>query len=254
VSRVRSDPGPVAVVTGASRGLGAGMAREFARRGLRLALCARALPDPPAEHDVLTVSVDVTDAAAVDEFAAAVVERFGRIDLWVNNAGVLAPVGPVADADPGGLRLHVETNVLGVMYGSAAFARHVQGRPGDGVLVNMTSGAATHPYQGWAAYCASKAAVDMFTEVVAGEGRRDGLRAYALAPGHVDTDMQALIRSTPPEAFPSVGRFRDVFEKGGFNSPAWVARFILDRLVDRPPRSEGTPAPDAVRLRVPDED
>jgi benzil reductase ((S)-benzoin forming) len=253
VNRAGSDLGPVAVVTGSSRGLGAGMAREFAARGLRLGLCARSRPEPPVERGVLVASVDVSDAAAVDGFAAAVVERFGRIDLWANNAGVLAPIGPVADASPGALRTHVETNVLGVMYGSAAFARHVRARPGDGVLVNLTSGAATNPYEGWAAYCASKAAVDMFTEVVAREGRRDGLWAFALAPGHVDTDMQALIRSSPPEALPAVGRFRQVFEEDRFNSPAWVARFILDRLVERTASPERSGAPKDVRLRVPDE-
>ena len=256
VNRSRTHTGPVAVVTGASRGLGAGLAAAFAARGLRLGLCARARPERPAEHavpaEVLVASVDVTDAAAVDAFAGAVVGRFGAIDLWVNNAGVLGPIGPVADADPVALHTHLDTNILGVVHGSAAFLRHLRARTGDGVLVNVTSGAATTPYEGWAAYCASKAAVDMFTAVVAVEGRPHGLRAYALAPGHVDTDMQALIRSTPADAFPSVPRFRRVHEEGGFNSPAWVARFILDELVGRPRGPHGG-ALEEVRRRVPDE-
>ena len=229
------------------------MARQFAARGLRLGLCARTRPEPPVEGESLVASVDVTDGAAVDAFAAAVVERFGRIDLWVNNAGVLAPIGPVADADPVALHAHLDTNILGVVHGSAAFVRHLRARPGIGVLVNITSGAATTPYEGWAAYCASKAAVDMFTAVVAREGRPDGLHAYALAPGHVDTDMQALIRSTPADAFPSVRRFQGVYEADGFNSPAWVAAFILDLLAVGPDDVQGGGASGEVRLRVPDE-
>ena len=124
--------GRVAVITGASRGLGAGLAETFARDGMLLGLCARTRP---ASHDgqtALTASVDVTDADAVDAFARAVVEHFGRVDLWVNNAGVLAPIGPLADADPVALRRHLDVNVLGVVHGTAAFVRHLRGRPGGG--------------------------------------------------------------------------------------------------------------------------
>lgn len=242
--------GSVAVVTGASRGLGAGLASAFAAEGLKLGLGARTLPESPEGSDSLCVQLDVTDPSGVDEFCAAVVERFGRIDLWVNNAAVLEPVGRVVDDDPDALRAHVETNVLGVMYGSASFARHVRGRSGGGVLVNITSGAATRPYEGWAPYCASKAAVDMFTEVIALEERDHGLRTYALAPGHVDTDMQALIRGTPPDAFPSVERFLRVHEEGRFNPPEHVARYILDHLLDGTGGRGGDG--EAIRLRVPD--
>ena len=245
--------GRVAVITGASRGLGAGLAETFARDGMLLGLCARTRP---ASHDgqtALTASVDVTDADAVDAFARAVVERFGRVDLWVNNAGVLAPIGPLADADPVALRRHLDVNVLGVVHGTAAFVRHLRGRPGEGVLVNISSGAATTPYEGWAAYCASKAAVDMITEVVALEERSIGLRAYALAPGVVDTDMQALIRATPEESFPAVRRFRRLHYEGAFNSADWVALFILERCLGEAGVVRPGHETDTVRLRVPDQ-
>lgn len=240
--------GLVAVVTGASRGLGAGMAARWADQGLGLGLCARHEPEaPPGAGDrVVTAAVDVTDPAAVDEFCAAVVDRLGRIDLWVNNAGLLDPIGPLRQVDPGELRANVEVNVLGVMHGSATFARHARARPGGGVLVNITSGAATSPYQGWAAYCASKAAVDQLTRVVAAEEAGAGLRAYAVAPGVVDTDMQAAIRATPAERFPAVERFQALARAGAYNSPAWVADHILGLVVD--------PPPDAPLVqRVPDE-
>jgi NAD(P)-dependent dehydrogenase (short-subunit alcohol dehydrogenase family) len=250
---VSTHAGRVAVVTGASRGLGAGLAETFARNGMLLGLCARTRPDARDGRTALTASVDVTDADAVDAFARAVVEHFGRVDLWVNNAGVLAPIGPLADADPVALRRHFDVNVLGVVHGTAAFVRHLRQRPGKGALVNISSGAATTPYEGWAAYCASKAAVDMITEVVAREERSAGLRAFALAPGVVDTDMQDLIRSTPEESFPAVRRFRRLHHEGAFNSADWVARFILERCLGEVGVVRPGDDTDTVRLRVPDQ-
>lgn len=240
----------MAVITGASRGLGAGMAERLAAAGLHLGLCARREPPVPAAAaaagvDVVSAAVDVTDAGEVDRFAVEVAGRLGRIDLWINNAGVLGPIGPLRDLDPAEVAANVAVNVVGVLHGSASFARHVRSRPGGGVLVNVTSGAATRPYEGWSAYCASKAAVDQATRVVAAEEAEAGLRAHAVAPGVVDTDMQAAIRSTPSDRFPAVERFVQMQRDDAYNSPAWVADHVLGLLA-------GPPTPDVV-LRVPDE-
>lgn len=247
------DEQPVAVVTGASRGLGAGLARAFGAAGFHLGVCARRRPELAGLPGSLAAEVDVSDADAVADFADAVVARFGRIDLWVNNAGVLAPVGPLSEADPAAIRRHLEINVGGTLYGTAVFARHVRGRPGGGVLVNISSGAAVTPYQGWASYCASKAAVSMASEVTALDEAAFGLRVYAVAPGVIDTDMQAVVRSTPVEIMPASDRFRAIHREGSFNSPAWVARFILDRCWRDPPNSSAADGQPVVRLRVPEE-
>jgi NAD(P)-dependent dehydrogenase (short-subunit alcohol dehydrogenase family) len=114
------------------------------------------------------------------------------------------------------------------------------------VLVNISSGAAVKPYAGWAAYCASKAAVDQLTRVVALEEAPHGLRAVALSPGLVDTDMQAAIRASDEATFPEVDRFRLAAAEHRFNSPAWVARHILDLAI-------GPGWPDDVVVRVPDQ-
>lgn len=227
----------VAVVTGASRGLGAGLVEAFAAAGHAVAACARTQPATGA----LARRVDVTDAAAVEAFAAEVHSALGAIDLWVNNAGVLGPIGPLRDADPEEVAAHFRTNVLGVVHGTQSFLRH----RGDGaVLVNISSGAATNPYEGWGAYCSSKAAVDMLTAVTAAE--EPDVRAYAVAPGVVDTDMQAQIRATPPARFPGVARFHDLKAREAFNSPAWVGRQLLDL-------AAGAVRPDGHRWRIPDE-
>ena len=249
--------GRVAVVTGASRGLGAGLALHFAAAGLHLGLCARHRPElvaktRPRAHDghvdppepPVVASVDVTNFGSLAAFADAVVTRFGRIDLWVNNAGIIDPIGPLAEATPAAVAGHVATNVLGVAYGSMLFARHVATRDGGGVLVNVSSGAAVHPYAGLAAYSASKAAVDALTQAVSNEERRHGLRAYAVTPGHVDTDMQVSLRGADESRFPASERFRRMKELEAFSSPDWVAEKVLELAF-------GDCRPEGVRLRVP---
>lgn len=223
--------GRVAVVTGASHGLGAGMAMRFVELGLRVGICGRKRPEPPSgagRHHVLALSADVRDSAGVEGLGAAAVERFGRIDLWVNNAGVIDPIGKLADVDPGTVAHHISVNVIGVANGMRTFARHVRRRPGGGVLVNISSGAATTVYPGWAAYCASKAAVDRLTAVVAEEEESQGLRVYSVAPGIIDTAMQARVRASAPEVFPAVDRFLEAERTGRFNTPEWVADALLE--------------------------
>jgi benzil reductase ((S)-benzoin forming) len=123
---------------------------------------------------------------------------------------------------------HISVNVIGVANGIRTFARHVRRRPGGGVLVNISSGAATTVYPGWAAYCASKAAVDRLTAVVAQEEESQGLRVYSLAPGIVDTAMQQKVRASTPEEFPAVGRFVEAKLSGSFNTTEWVADAVLE--------------------------
>jgi len=229
--------GKTAVITGASRGLGAGLAENFARRGMRLGLCARgepALPDGPA---VMAAQLDVRDAAAVERFCADVVARLGAIDLWINNAGVLEPIRPLVDASTADWARHIEINLLGVAWGSAAFCRHRRQVGAGGTLVNISSGAGRKGYFGWSAYCAGKAAVDRLSECLALEEADAGTRILSVAPGIIDTRMQEQIRASSPADFPEVERFVKMKEQDTFSSPAWVAGRLLELVFDPARRS-----------------
>ncbi len=239
--------GRTAVVTGASRGLGAGIALDFARRGLKVALCSRTPPALAAGDAVIAECLDVRDEDAVERFTGQVEERFGAIDLWINNAGVLEPIKPVRETSLREFREHLDVNLLGLFLCTRSYVRHLHRRESAGVLINISSGAAWHGYAGWGAYCAAKAGVDRLTECVQLEEEGLGLRAYAVAPGVVDTGMQTLIRQSSPENFPEVERFKEMKRNQAFNTPGFVAKHLLALAFDPAER------PAEVAFRLPDE-
>ncbi len=237
--------GRTAVITGASRGIGAALAQAWARQGLRLGLCARGAPVLPEGDAVVSARVDVTDEKALADFVTRVEDRFGAIDCWVNNAGVLEPMAMLRDVEVADFRRHQDVNLTGVFLGTRAYVRHLRARGRGGVLLNVSSGAAQNAYAGWSAYCAAKAGMERMTECVQLEEAEIGLRAHSVAPGVVDTAMQALIRATPAERFPSLPRFLELARDAAFNSPAFVAERLLAIAFDPNER------PDGVVVRLP---
>ena len=239
--------GKVAVITGASRGLGAGLAEDFLARGMKVALCARSpLPLEDGEH-VLTTRLDITDASAVAAFTAATIAKFGRIDLWINNAATLDPVVKARDLTGAALYKSLDVNLLGVLFGSQEFVKHVESRPGEGVLLNISSGAAYGGYAGWAAYCIGKASVDRLSETLQLEEEQNGLRCYSVAPGIFDTDMQKQIRASSKDVFPTVEAFHKYKADDAFNTIPFVAEHLLQMAFVASER------PDTVSARIPSE-
>ena len=217
----------VVSVTGASRGLGAGLARVAYRAGASVALCSRTEPLLRESDRVFTETLDVTDAAAVEAFAASAFRRFGHVDLRTNNAGIIDPVGPLRSLQPDAIARMLEVNVLGVAHGCLAYLRQLHEHESKGILVNISSGAARKAYFGWSIYCASKAAIDRMSEAIALE-EEDRLNAvYSVAPGVIDTDMQSAIRSKTEAEFRDVQRFRSMFEDNVLKSPDETAARIL---------------------------
>jgi 3-oxoacyl-[acyl-carrier protein] reductase len=192
--------GKVALVTGASRGIGASAARTLAAQGVAVVLAARDLDATTALARVIgaeggravAVPCDVADFASVQAAVDAAVRDFGRLDILVNNAGMIEPIGLLAGTDPAEWGRLIDVNVKGVYHGMRA-AIPAMGE--GGVIVNISSGAATNLFEGWSAYCASKAAVLMLTRM----GEKEygpGIRVVGLAPGTVATEMQVTIRAS----------------------------------------------------------
>lgn len=240
--------GRVAFISGASRGIGAGIAARASELGMKLVLCSRSAPALPESDSVMARALDVRDAAGLEGLVAEAEKRFGRIHLWINNAGVLDPISPLRDIEVEEFRSHLDINLTGVFIGTRCYVQHLRRFSADrmgeqdlGVLLNMSSGAAWNAYAGWSPYCASKAGVERLTEVVALEEAEIGLRAHSVAPGIVDTAMQSLIRSTPAERFPSVEKFHEAKQNESFNRVEYVADEFL-AIAFEPARRPGSVA------------
>ena len=188
----------VVLITGASRGIGAAAVRAFAAAGAHVGLAARsrdAVAALAAEVDGLALPCDVADHAQVQAAVDAVVARWGRLDVLINNAGVIEPIATSDAADPADWGRLIDINLKGVFHGLRA-AVPVMAAAGGGTIITVGSGAAQHPLEGWSAYCAAKAGALMLTRVADLEHRARGLRILSLSPGTVATDMQRTIRDS----------------------------------------------------------
>ena len=195
--------GKSVIVTGASRGIGAAAAEAMAAEGAALLLLARSaegitqlatrLRKGGAQAEAMTC--DVAEFSQLQAAVGRAHEAFGRIDVLINNAGVIEPFGPLAAADPRAWAHAVDINFKGVFFGMRAVLPGMRAQ-GAGVIVNLGSGAAHNPLEGWSHYCAAKAATDMLTRCAHLENRGRGVRVFSLSPGTVATDMQRQIRAS----------------------------------------------------------
>lgn len=202
--------GAVAIVTGSARGMGAKFAEGLARQGVDVVggdINAELMTSTAKEIEsklassahtahagrVLSQRVDVTDPDGHEALAQKAMAEFGRIDYWVNNAGVF-PFALIEDISDEQISTVLDVNVKGVLFGSQAAARHM--KPG-GAIVNMSSVSSVRVRRGRGAYCTSKAAVAHLTESLAVELGDKGIRVNAIAPGFIDTEMTRWVQDDP---------------------------------------------------------
>ena len=192
--------GKVVVITGASRGIGAAAARAFAEAGVKVALLARSEAEIAAlateiGPQAMAVRCDVADAGDVAAALAAVMARFGRLDVLINNAGVIEPIAHLAEAGVEAFSAAIDINLKGVFHGMRA-ALPLMKAQGAGTIITVSSGAAVNALEGWGAYCASKAGALMLTRVAHIEEAAHGIRVLGMSPGTVATEMQVKIKAS----------------------------------------------------------
>ena len=195
---MRQLEGKVAVITGSSRGFGLAIARAFVREGAAVVISARSEPTVRAAIETLSgegarvsgIVADVGDLAQVQTLAAHARQTFGRIDIWVNNAGESGVYGPTAAIAPDRYESVVRTNILGVYHGSVVAIQTFQAQGSGGKLINMLGrgdDGKVPRYQN--AYAPTKAWARAFTRGLAREYKDSGIGIYALNPGLMDTEF-----------------------------------------------------------------
>ncbi len=191
------------IITGASRGIGEAAARHFAKQGAKVMLLARtdeAVKRIAKEIEkdggtAIGLACDVSWYHEVENAVSQARDIFGRVDVLINNAGLIDPVARITDSDPEEWSLVVDVNLKGVYHGYRA-ALPVMQDQGAGTVINISSGAATGALEGWSHYCTTKAAVLSLTKCGHKEMAEHGIRVMGLSPGTVATQMQEQIRDS----------------------------------------------------------
>ncbi|WAX58377.1 glucose 1-dehydrogenase [Jatrophihabitans cynanchi] len=196
--------GRTAIITGAGRGIGRAIALALAAAGADVVIAARSSDQLDVVVDEIETSggqafacpTDVTDASAVENLVESTVARFGRVDILVNNSGIIAS-SLLLEQEPEEWDRVIATNLRGVYLATRAVGRHFVAQR-SGKVVNVASNFAFTGIARHAAYCASKAAVVAFTRAMASEWARHNVQVNALAPGYFATDLNSDLRADEP--------------------------------------------------------
>lgn len=225
--------GRTAIITGGSHGLGLEIARAFVAAGARVLACARdatALDNARGELESLAmdpasiavIAADVSAPGDVERVVAHALDRFTRVEVLVNNAGVYGPKGPTEDVDWAEWEQTIRVNLFGSVLVCRALLPHLRAN-GYGKIVQLSGGGATSPLPRLSAYAASKAAVVRFAETLAEEVRGTGIDVNALAPGGLNTRMLDEILEAGPERVGSAYYQRALEQRSSGGSPLDLA-------------------------------
>ena len=228
--------GKVAVVTGGSSGIGKGIAQRLKEAGATVVIAsldASRISATAAELGVTGIQVDVTSAASVQALADSVMERFGKVDVIVNNAGV-GSMGRIADLSIDDWKWMLDINLWGVIYGIHSFLPLLNANPDGGHVINVGSIASFVADARMATYSASKMAVAAISEALYTECAEDGgkIKVTCVCPGPVKSDIKNSLRNRPAES--PLGMVDVDGEKEGFMSKLrWMDPLdVGDQVVD----------------------
>ncbi|WP_210365256.1 (S)-benzoin forming benzil reductase [Bacillus sp. REN3] len=225
-----------AIITGASRGLGASIAKQLLEEGMHVISVARSkssgLGQAEAgsilEHYKCDLSSAEQISAVFNEIAGKVFKEAEQVYLF-NNAGVIEPIEAAGSLDNRQLLTNVQVNLTAPVTISNLFLQKAKEAGISTTIINVTSGAGERPVQGWSLYCSTKAGINMFTQTAGVELETAGSanKVIAFSPGIMDTDMQATIRASSEEAFADLQKFRHYKESGSLRSTALVASALV---------------------------
>jgi len=195
--------GKTAIITGASRGIGEATAYELAAKGAQVFLTARSREAIEAIAAKINESggkaaflaSDMARYLGVETVVRRCMETFGSVDILVQNAGVIDPIARITESDPRAWAKTMETNLNAVYYGLHA-TLPIMEKQGAGLVINISSGAANQPLEGWSHYCAAKAGAAMLTRQAHLETEGTNICVVGLSPGTVATDMQVKIKAS----------------------------------------------------------
>lgn len=230
------------MITGVSKGLGESLAKQLLKPENRLICISRRQNQEllsKAEAAGVThnfYACDLNETDAIHETLSQIHRdlTFEEEDqlILINNAGVVEPIVRIGEAREADLAQNIKVNLIAPMILSNWFIQSFSSLGIEKTIVNISSGAASNPYDGWASYCSSKAGLDMFTRTVALEQDRtpSPVKMISFSPGIMDTEMQGQIRSSDEAHFSNVEQFRAFKENGHLRSPDLVATKLLELL------------------------
>jgi benzil reductase ((S)-benzoin forming) len=225
-----------AIVTGHTRGLGEALAEALLARGIAVLGLSRKRHTTLASSDGATfeqVELDLANAEQITQWLGSDhLQRFignAQRVLLFNNAGTVQPIGPFDVQKPADIAQSVILNVAAPLMLSGAFVT-ASAHAADRRIVHISSGAARNPYAGWSVYCATKAALDHHARSVALDSNR-ALRICSIAPGTIDTNMQAELRETSVDRFPMRERFVEYKRTGKLTTPRDAAVKMIDHVL-----------------------
>lgn len=225
-----------AILTGHSKGLGLGIAKALLALGYPVLGLSRTTNQAIHNQfpDLLEqATVDLSTTAGLEELLGGKALRQFIQDatqlLLINNAGLVTPIGPLSAQNPDEVARSIHLNITAPMALSAALANMLQ-PPANLRILHISSGAGRSAYPGWSVYCATKAALDMHAQAVKIDAQNH-VKICSLAPGVIDTAMQATIRESDLELFPNKQRFIELNASGSLACPEKTGRQIVDYLL-----------------------
>ena len=219
----------IIIITGGSKGIGKALVEKYASKNYKVYTLSRSINNL---KNCTEISVDLSDNKATQETFSTLLEELKSINITsvtlINNAGRLGVISNLENIAVNDISKSIQLNTTTPLILSSLFIKNLEDLNCKKQIINISSGAAMKPYEGWSVYCTSKAAIDMMTKAIAGEQNEleNGVKCVAIYPGVVDTNMQTTIRSTDKKDFKNLQRFIDLKENNELYTPEYVAESI----------------------------